>query len=70
MIRELDENKSASLEIKTNENPSNLFPISTVIKLDYTLLGVGATSNEKGDEVLLAMSSRLESSDLTIKFDS
>lgn len=70
VIKDLDENIQPSIEIKTTDSPANLFPINTLIKLDYSLLGAEAVSSDKNnEEVLLSCSSTIESSDLTIKFD-
>ena len=69
IIKDLDENLQPSIEIRTNESPANLFPINTLLKLDYSLINANATSSDKNEEVLMNFSSSIESSDLTIKFD-
>lgn len=69
VIKDLDENIQPSIEIRTTDSPANLFPINTLIKLDYSLLGATAVSSDKNEEVLLNYTSTIESSDLTIKFD-
>ena len=70
LISELNENKQASLEIKTNENPSNLFPVNFMIKLQYSILGVRAKAyDENKQEMLISLIETCETQNALISFE-
>lgn len=72
-IGELNESKTPSLEIKTSNEISDLFPIFVRLRLDYSVAGikVGKTRGPENEEILLQYKSSCESikEDLRIVFD-
>jgi len=70
IIKDLDETKQPSLEIKTTESANNLFPLTVSLKLDYSILGVSAQAyDENKEEMLMSMSTICESQNMIISFD-
>lgn len=70
VINELDENKQPSLEIKTTENPSNLFPLNVLLNLDYSLLELKANAfDENKEELLLSFSSTCKAHNLQVLYE-
>ena len=69
-INDLDNSKQPSLEIKTTENPVNMFPLMVHFKLNYSLLGISAKAiDENNEEMLIAFNPTCESQNFVISFE-
>lgn len=69
-IEEFSDSVQPSIEIKTTENPSNLFPINVYLKTSYSILGVDIKAfDENKDALLLNFKESCESQNFLVTFE-